>query len=176
MFDPHKTRYNNRRKYQKRGQIIQARKVEIPRTIEQNLIPLYQEYFKKNYITGYIPDQPPQPSINTLPPFYIISSDTVIQSSPETYPLNHLGQILVIRDTDSYIFIYFVDNRSNDVINILTYDGYILPPTDNAKFVNEEGQELFSLRSYPINSSGDFSTSYIEIPKTEGLILNEISN
>ena len=57
MFDPHRTRYNDRRYFTKKGQIIQAKKVNPPFSIENDKINAYKSYIIRNkLIEAPIPD------------------------------------------------------------------------------------------------------------------------
>lgn len=50
MFDPHRTRYNDRRYYTRKGQVIQAKRTEVPFLIEPNRVDAYKTYILKNHI------------------------------------------------------------------------------------------------------------------------------
>lgn len=48
MFDPHHTRYSNRKYYTRKGQVIQAKRIDNPVGIEDRLVPMYKKYLLKN--------------------------------------------------------------------------------------------------------------------------------
>lgn len=63
-YDPQGTRRSHQRKYTRKGQVIQAKLVNTPRTIENPLIPMYRQFFLNNpqYGIGVV-----TPSIKTYP-------------------------------------------------------------------------------------------------------------
>lgn len=48
MFDPHRTRRSDRRFYTRKGQVLQASRVNVNPTIDQRLVPIYKNYLLKN--------------------------------------------------------------------------------------------------------------------------------
>lgn len=48
MFDPHRTRRSDRRYYTRKGQVLQASRVNVNPTIDQRLVPIYKNYLIKN--------------------------------------------------------------------------------------------------------------------------------
>ena len=63
MFDPHRTRRSNSRYFTRKGQVIQASRVDVSPVIDQRLVPLYQNYIVKNGLL----DPPPPPTPSTYP-------------------------------------------------------------------------------------------------------------
>lgn len=59
MFDPHRTRRNDRRFYTKKGQVLQAKNLNAPFTIEQNKINAYKNYLIQNRLAYDAPQAPP---------------------------------------------------------------------------------------------------------------------
>lgn len=171
MFDPHNLRTNRYRRYQKRGQIIQARKVEIPRTIEHSLIPLYKEYFTKNYITGYVPDQ----DLN-IPPFYIQSTIDKLTPNDGSFNLTAGMSVIYIVETEETIDLYIANNKSSQTI-VFEFTGYyIWPQSKVIHFLNKEGSRIFTLYWNDMYDSTEIDNPTISFPKQPGLILNEISS
>ena len=88
MYDPHRLRHNDRRYFTRKGQIIQAKAVNPPFTIEANKVDAYKEYIIKNRL---IPSQIPLKitsvkvtdggggvSIIPMQDFTYISEDTLV--------------------------------------------------------------------------------------------------
>lgn len=61
MFDPHRTRRNDRRYYTRKGQVIQANRVDTQPVIAQRLVPVYKDYLFKNSLAYPSPPAPPSP-------------------------------------------------------------------------------------------------------------------
>lgn len=61
MFDPHRTRRNDRKYYTRKGQVIQANRVNTAPIIDQRLVPIYKDYIIKNGLIR-IPPRPPGPA------------------------------------------------------------------------------------------------------------------
>lgn len=59
MFDPHRTRRSDRRYYTRKGQVLQANRVNIAPIIEQRLVPIYRDYLIKNSLLPSVPIPPP---------------------------------------------------------------------------------------------------------------------
>ncbi len=59
MFDPHRTRRSDRRYYTRKGQVLQASRVNTQPIIEQRLVPVYKRYLIANGLAYDSP--PPQP-------------------------------------------------------------------------------------------------------------------
>lgn len=59
MFDPHRTRRSDRRYYTRKGQVIQANRVNVAPIIEQRLVPIYRDYLIKNSLLPSVPIPPP---------------------------------------------------------------------------------------------------------------------
>ncbi|QYM90063.1 Cap [Circoviridae sp.] len=68
MFDPHRTRRNDSRYYSRKGQVLQASRVNVNPVIDQRLVPIYQNYLVKNNLVPTVP-KPTEP-IN-IQGFYI---------------------------------------------------------------------------------------------------------
>lgn len=73
MYDPHHLRRNDRRYYTRKGQIIQAKAVNPPFTIEPNKVETYRQYILRN-------------KLNTPPPprFPIVLEDLKIEQGSYT--------------------------------------------------------------------------------------------
>lgn len=65
MFDPHRTRRSDRRYYTRKGQVLQASRVNVNPTIDQRLVPIYKNYIiKNNLLTA--PSPPPSMPIHPI--------------------------------------------------------------------------------------------------------------
>lgn len=72
MFDPHRTRRSDRRYYTRKGQVIQASRVNVNPTIDQRLVPIYKNYIlKNNLLTAPSPPAPTPPSTPKIKPIGI---------------------------------------------------------------------------------------------------------
>lgn len=61
MFDPHRTRRSDYRYYTRKGQVLQASRVNVNPTIDQRLVPIYKNYLIKNNLIN-----PPPPKIKPI--------------------------------------------------------------------------------------------------------------
>lgn len=66
MFDPHRTRRSDYRYYTRKGQVLQASRVNVNPTIDQRLVPIYKNYLLKNNLITVPPPTPPPPQPQTL--------------------------------------------------------------------------------------------------------------
>lgn len=80
MFDPHRTRRSDSRYFTRKGQVIQASRVNTNPVIDQKLVPIYKNYILKN---GLIPKAPPPPA--PIKPIGIAISDED-SDNPTYYP------------------------------------------------------------------------------------------
>lgn len=55
MFDPHRTRRSDRRYYTRKGQVLQASRVNTQPVIEQRLVPIYKQYLINNNLVPTAP-------------------------------------------------------------------------------------------------------------------------
>lgn len=60
MFDPHRIRRSDRRYYTRKGQILQASRVDVQPIIDQRLVPVYQKYLQANNLLP-VRQIPPEP-------------------------------------------------------------------------------------------------------------------
>lgn len=60
MFDPHRTRRNDRRYYTRKGQVLQAGRVNVQPIIDQRLVPFYQNYLIQNGLVNRNIVNPPE--------------------------------------------------------------------------------------------------------------------
>lgn len=61
MFDPHRTRRSNRRYFTRKGQVLQANRVDTSPVIDQRLVPVYRNYLIQNGLAYSQPPVPPPP-------------------------------------------------------------------------------------------------------------------
>lgn len=84
MFDPHRTRWNDRRYYTRKGQVLQAKKTEVPYLIEPNRVDAYKRYILKNHIVTSADFPSPPPVIPTI--------DSIkFSEDPTIYPISALS-------------------------------------------------------------------------------------
>lgn len=62
MFDPHRTRRSDKRYYTRKGQVLQAGRVNTQPIIEQRLVPIYKNYLLNNGLIDSTPSPPSPPS------------------------------------------------------------------------------------------------------------------
>ena len=79
MFDPHRTRRNDRRYYTRKGQVIQARNISVPFTIDRSKVDAYKEYIIQNNLISSSPPPTVNPTIDSVqfsegPTLYPISA------------------------------------------------------------------------------------------------------
>lgn len=108
MFDPHHTRYNDRRYYTRKGQIIQAKKVDPPFTIESHKIEAYKKYIVKNHlITQHTIPTVDSVSFSDDPNTYLIST-----MNTSTQPVTVVGpsQTIAISNSDdpNFYLVYLI--------------------------------------------------------------------
>ncbi|AER30024.1 unknown [Po-Circo-like virus 22] len=63
MFDPHRTRRSDRRYYTRKGQVLQASRVNTQPIIEARLVPVYKNYLISN---GLAFEEPPPVPISSI--------------------------------------------------------------------------------------------------------------
>lgn len=72
MFDPHRTRRSDRRYYTRKGQVLQASRVNVQPIIDQRLVPTYQNYLIQNGLVNRNIVNPPE----TIPVIGMFFNDT----------------------------------------------------------------------------------------------------
>lgn len=55
FYDPYRTRQNHQRKYTRKGQVLQAKLVDQPRTIDRTSLRMYRDFFLQNPQYGLAP-------------------------------------------------------------------------------------------------------------------------
>lgn len=60
MFDPHRTRRSDKRYYTRKGQVLQAGRVNVQPVIQNNLVPVYQRYLIANGLVNANIVNPPE--------------------------------------------------------------------------------------------------------------------
>lgn len=170
MFDPQYTRRSNRRFYTRKGQVIQAKATDSPVVIEQRLIPIYQEYFRKNSIEI----SPPQPP--TIPPFYILSPTSKLKPNEGSFTIPLQANMILITIEGQEIKIFYLYNNSGDAIETTLNGVYIQTPATPIPFINEQGDTIFELFPENLVSQTEPVDPTMIIPNTPGLILNEIES
>ncbi len=96
MFDPHRTRRYDKRYYTRKGQVIQASRVNTKPIIDQRLVPVYKNYLITNNLID-VPPSPPSPTdkINIEGVFFENAS-----GQPYSYPITSM--ILSTEPTINY--------------------------------------------------------------------------
>lgn len=93
MFDPHRTRSSNKRYYTRKGQVLQASRVNTQPIIEQRLVPVYKNYLIRNNLIDDTPS--PDDPINIEGVFFENAS-----GQPFSYPITSM--ILSTQPTINY--------------------------------------------------------------------------
>lgn len=150
MFDPHRTRRNDRRYYTRKGQVIQASRVDVNPIIDQRLVPIYKNYIIKNGILKS--DAPPSPSPSNIIDGIIFknsSNDNRYLSFPN-FDLSYATTVTISgssTDSPAYVFIFNIDLSGNFHIQINFYQSstaYNITINDNAICLYEKiGTDYF---------------------------------
>lgn len=118
MFDPHHTRYSNRKYYTRKGQVIQAKRIDNPVGVEDRLVPMYKNYLLKNKLisSSDVPQSPPtyDSVFYSVDQSYTSIGDMAVTTAP-TNVTNCAGiAIGVDPDAPSYwdVYIFYVYNLS----------------------------------------------------------------
>lgn len=88
MFDPHRTRRSDSRYFTRKGQVLQASRVNTNPVIDQRLVPIYKNYILKNGLIKNPPPPlpPPSPSPSTIHPIGIAITYDENLAPPVYYP------------------------------------------------------------------------------------------
>lgn len=118
MFDPHRTRHNDRRYYTKKGQVIQARSISAPFNIDRSKVDAYKEYIIKNNLISVAPPPPP--------PSTTITIDAVSTSAHpgESFPTNQFaytaeGGVVDMSSFTAPRVLIAIKERANDYLIII---------------------------------------------------------
>lgn len=109
MFDPHRTRRSDSRYFTRKGQVLQASRVNVNPVIDQRLVPIYRNYLIKNNLL-------PPPIVPASPieigGVYIQYGDTNVMKfalsnmTLDTSPTVNIRRILTNGQVGSIIAIY----------------------------------------------------------------------
>lgn len=156
MFDPHRIRRSDRRYYTRKGQVLQASRVDVQPIIDQRLVPVYKKYLIANGLAFDAPQpsppSPPEPigisgiSVNNVSfPFTLMT----VYSTPTVQLRAVAGQ------GDLLVIVFYKDTGGNYFLQISRKDSGVFEQTinDNAEcyFYYENrpnGINLGSLDSY----------------------------
>ncbi len=108
MFDPHGTRRSDRRYYTRKGQILQASRVNIQPIIEQRLVPVYKQYIVNNNL---LETKDPNVYINRI--MYDSrelsdAEDIYVNIADMTLSTESTVQITMTHNTSGYASGYFI--------------------------------------------------------------------
>lgn len=141
MFDPHRTRRSDRRYYTRKGQVIQANRVDTQPVIAQRLVPVYKDYLFKNNLAYPSPPAPPPPpsiypytitSVKIGTGTFPISSFTVTQNTAGAidYNVPTFHSLIIIAPGDGGVYIQNLATPSQpaggDIFKVLF--PYGIPP------------------------------------------------
>lgn len=127
MFDPHRTRRNDRRYYTKKGQILQARNISVPFTIDRSKVDAYKEYIIQNNLI----------SSPSLPPPVIPTIDSVqFSDDSNIYPISAFNlstrNVTIGGKSQTIILSTFANNSTFWRVDLLYLpsesDTYPIPP------------------------------------------------
>ena len=126
MFDPHRTRRSDYRYYTRKGQVLQASRVNVNPVIDQRLVPIYKNYLLKNNLVNSTPQPPPptppppQPQNSIKPigiavnynststityyPFTEFTYDTRISFTIAASPLSEYNALMIFQQMNDQSF------------------------------------------------------------------------
>lgn len=175
MFDPHRTRRSDRRFYTRKGQVLQASRVNVNPTIDQRLVPIYKNYLLKNNLITAPPPPPPQPEQKIKPlgiaiegnlsgdyDFYPFTEFTLTTSEifniEATFPSSTISAVLIFQQQTNGYFRF----------ETIVFSGSIhTQKTDNVKCYYKIIQ-IISESNYIDKSKGLYHTS----PSNENVFLS----
>lgn len=166
MFDPHRTRRSDYRYYTRKGQVLQASRVNINPVIDQRLVPIYKNYLLKNNLV--------QSPIQAIKPIGIAIAFHSLEinyypftefnvSTKETF-----GIELSSGSTLSALLIFQQKTDGSLQFIGMTFSG-------NIGYSIENNTKCY-YKAIPINSEGDFQGSmkalYHSSPSPENIFLS----
>lgn len=160
-YDPQGTRRSHQLKYTRKGQVIQAKLVNTPRTIETNLIPMYRQFFLNN----------PQYGL-TVPP-------------PINYPYNILGIVFGQpgSENEQHIFSEFIVSNTFQNSGPQTLVSAAQNKTFAISYIKAEDGFFFAAEGFNIGSTAQPISitppngTYVTYPCTShSLILSKPAN
>nr|WEY08161.1 Cap [Po-Circo-like virus] len=116
MFDPHRTRRSNSRYFTRKGQVLQASRVNVNPVIDQRLVPIYKNYLINNGLAYDIPQN------NTI---QIDAIRFSLYEAPETYFGSALADMQVSVNTNLTISGNTTQNNQYIVVLYKGTDGVI---------------------------------------------------
>lgn len=136
MFDPHRTRRNDRRFYTKKGQIIQARNFSAPFNIERSKVEAYKKYILDNKLIE-IPENVLPVTVDTIVEqtnsLVIQTDDLIYNTQTQSIDISQVSaprMVFTIKDEpESYTFtVYAVGDRTSQMMPAGVYYQYLSVP------------------------------------------------
>lgn len=143
MFDPHRTRRSDSRYFTRKGQVLQASRVNTNPVIDQRLVPIYKNYLIKNNLLKQPPPPPAPPVINPIGIAIKHETDNV----PTYYPFTGMNvdrnQTVIINlnglSTGQAVLLFSRQTNGSFVFAVITYgddDIYVLTDNDTCYYQN----------------------------------------
>lgn len=171
MFDPHRTRRSDRRYYTRKGQVLQASRVNVQPVIEQRLVPAYQNYLIGNGLVNANIVNPPE----TIPVIGMVYDNVKYPftdfevTTDQTKTLNYQGAGL----SAGVLMIFYEDAEGNHHASFQysPADGQVYQITihNNRKMywklitTNAGNDEIFRQRTKGLYSKPDDVTPFSQI-------------
>lgn len=120
MFDPHRTRRNESRYYTRKGQVLQASRVNVQPVIEHRLVPIYRNFLINNGLVYDTPQPGPiQPisisGVSIDHEIYLFSNMT--KSTEPTVNLSYTAQ-----GYRKIIIVFYKDTNGNHYLEVSHLD------------------------------------------------------
>lgn len=170
MFDPQRTRYSNKRYYTRKGQVIQAKRVDAPLGIESRLVPMYKEYLVKNHLISASDFPPKSYTLNEV--YYsgtgdrVLISDMAVTIAPTS--VNNCVGIAIGIDPDNQgyyiVYVFYAYNNAWNIPSRFAYKTWTAGTSVDVLF--EFGADDTLGLSYPIKGVANtpaISPTYQEV-------------
>ena len=115
MFDPHRTRRSDSRYFTRKGQVLQASRVNVNPIIDQRLVPYYRDYINKNITTA-----PPPPSFGITGVSY---GDNIIKFSDMEKNTEPTKTYTYRPQYSSVAIIFYIDTFGNSYVKYIFVTG-----------------------------------------------------
>lgn len=136
MFDPHRTRRSDRRYYTRKGQVLQASRVNTQPIIDQRLVQVYKRYLIANALAYDSPPAPPPAPVEPIGISGIAIENVKFPFSGMTkYTTTTVQLRAVAGQQDLLVIVFYKDTGGNYFLKIARQNSNVYEQTinDNAE-------------------------------------------
>lgn len=159
MFDPHRTRRSDRRYYTRKGQVLQASRVNVNPTIDQRLVPIYKNYLIKNNLLTVPPPPTPPPQSQKIKPVGIVvthqpTKETIYYPFTEfTFSTEETININLTTPDDVYHALLIFQQKKDGSFEFITF-----PYTGTLEYTIQNNAKCY-YKSIGVSAASNFSGS-----------------